>query len=111
MDIISDALLISGAVGAALYCFILSRRLKKFADLENGVGGAVVTLSQQVQQLNASLAQASAVAKTAESSVVSQTARAEEVARRLELLLASMHDLDVQPTPKHDETQKEKMVQ
>ena len=48
MDLIADILLVAGALGAGFYCFILGRRLNRFNDLENGVGGAVAVLSAQV---------------------------------------------------------------
>ena len=47
MDIIADILLAAGAVGAGIYCYVLGRRLNRFNDLENGVGGAVAVLSAQ----------------------------------------------------------------
>lgn len=97
MDLISDIILAFGALAAAFYCHILSRRLKKFTDLEHGVGGAVAHLSKRVDDLNRTLRRAKDVAHNAESNVAEQTERAEATARRLELLLASMHDLDVSP--------------
>ena len=41
MDLISDMLLVAGSFGAALYCYVLSTRLKKFTTLESGMGGAI----------------------------------------------------------------------
>ena len=61
MDIIADILLISGAIGAGVYCLVLGRRLNKFNDLEKGVGGAVAVLSAQVDDLNRTLAAAQAL--------------------------------------------------
>ena len=40
MQMIADILLVAGAFGAGIYCFVLSRRLNRFNDLEKGVGGA-----------------------------------------------------------------------
>lgn len=93
MDLISDTLLIAGTLGAAFYCFVLSRRLKRFNDLERGVGGAVAVLSAQVDDLSRTLQAAQTAANSSKGSLIAQTARAEDVARRLELILASMHDL------------------
>ena len=44
MAFIADILLAAGAAAAAFYCFILSRRLRRFTDLEKGVGGAIEQL-------------------------------------------------------------------
>jgi len=58
MNQIADILLVAGALGAGFYCFILARRLSRFNDLENGVGGAVAVLSAQVDDLTRALAAA-----------------------------------------------------
>lgn len=90
---IADILLVAGALGAGFYCFILARRLTRFTDLENGVGGAVAVLSAQVDDLSKTLTTAQKSAGDSSKSLNELTERAEDVARRLELLVASMHDL------------------
>lgn len=108
MDMIADILLVAGALGAGLYCFVLARRLSKFNDLEGGVGGAVAVLSAQVDDLTRTLKAAQVTADHSNTSLTDLTDRAEGVAKRLELLVASMHDLPeaesrmaarMQPTP------------
>lgn len=93
MALIADILLISGALGAALYCSVLARRLRRFNDLEKGMGGAVAVLSAQVDDMTRALQGAQSSAHHSTDSLQSLTHRAEDVARRLELLVASMHDL------------------
>lgn len=93
MELIADILLVAGALGAGIYCFVLSRRLSRFNDLEKGVGGAVAVLSAQVDDLTRTLETAQTTASTSTDSLDGLTERAENVARRLELLVASMHDL------------------
>ena len=97
MELIADILLVAGALGAGFYCFILARRLSRFNDLENGVGGAVAVLSAQVDDLTKTLHAAQQTAGQSTESLEGLTDRAEGVAKRLELLVASMHDL---PEPK-----------
>jgi len=106
MDMIADILLVSGALGAGFYCYILARRLSRFNDLENGVGGAVAVLSAQVDDLSRTLDAAKTTAGASTASLEALTDRAETVARRLELLVASMHDLPDtdQPAPREDDT-------
>lgn len=94
MDIIADILLAAGALGAGFYCLVLSRRLKRFNDLEKGVGGAVAVLSAQVDDLNKSLQAAQQVSDGSSKALQQLTGRAETVAQRLELMMASMHDID-----------------
>ncbi len=100
MDMIADILLVAGALGAGFYCYILARRLSRFNDLENGVGGAVAVLSAQVDDLTKTLLAAQTTASSSTDSLGELTDRAEGVAKRLELLVASMHDLpENQPAP------------
>lgn len=93
MDFIADILLVAGALGAGFYCYILAKRLTRFNDLENGVGGAVAVLSAQVDDLTRTLAAAQSSATDSSASLTDLTTRAEDAARKLELLVASLHDL------------------
>ena len=93
MELIADILLVAGALGAGLYCFVLARRLNRFNDLQGGVGGAVAVLSAQVDDLQKTLDAAQKAAGSSTASLEELTTRAESVARRLELMVASMHDL------------------
>ncbi|WP_322893045.1 MULTISPECIES: hypothetical protein [unclassified Yoonia] len=99
MAFIADMLLVAGAFGAAFYCFILSRRLRRFTDLEKGVGGAVAVLSAQVDDLTKTLNRAQATAKGSVETLAQVSQRAEAAAGRLELLVASLHDLPA-PAPR-----------
>jgi len=100
MTLIADILLVAGALGAAFYCMILSRRLNRFNDLENGVGGAVAVLAIQVDDMTKTLERARAAAGNSTESLEALTGKAEDVAKRLELLMASMHDLpESEPSP------------
>ena len=93
MELIADILLVAGALGAGFYCFVLARRLNRFNDLEKGVGGAVAVLSSQVDDLTKTLAAARAVSQDSDNALEDLTSRAETVAQRLELIMASMHDM------------------
>lgn len=93
MEIIADIFLATGAFGAALYCYVLARRLKKLQTLETGMGGAIAVLSGQVDDMTRALEKARGAADNQAKSLETLTHRGEEVAARLELLLASMHDL------------------
>lgn len=93
MEMIADILLGAGALGAGLYCFVLARRLTRFTDLENGVGGAVAVLSAQVEDLRKALEKAQDTAGRSSETLSDLTTRAEAAAKRLELMVASLHDL------------------
>lgn len=98
MNLIADIMLGAGALGAAIYCFVLSRRLKRFNQLENGMGGAIAVLSAQVDDMTKALNRAQTMAAGSAEQLKALTARAEHGAERLELMLASLHDL-----PEHDQ--------
>jgi hypothetical protein len=97
MELIADVLLVAGSFGAAVYCYVLSTRLKRFTTLESGMGGAIAVLSAQVDDMTVALEKARGAANASAESLEDLTARGEAVARRLELLVASLHDL---PDPK-----------
>ncbi|PVA09661.1 hypothetical protein DC366_13355 [Pelagivirga sediminicola] len=103
MELIADILLVAGALGAGIYCYILARRLNRFNDLETGVGGAVAVLSMQVDDLTKTLAAAQGAAAASGDSLTDLTDRAESVAKRLELLVASMHDLPPATPPEPEQ--------
>lgn len=93
MDLIADALLAAGALGAAIYCIVLSRRLKRFNNLQNGMGGAVAVLSAQVDDMTKTLEKAQGAAGASAAQLSDLTKRAEAASRKLELMMASLHDL------------------
>lgn len=103
MELIADILLTAGAVGAGFYCFVLGRRLNRFNNLEKGVGGAVAVLSAQVDDLTKMLAAAQKTASVSTETLSDLTARAEQTSQKLELQMASLHDIPApasQPEPK-----------
>ncbi len=108
MEIIADIFLGAGALGAAIYCLVLSRRLNRFGDLEKGVGGAVAVLSSQVDHLNKALGEAQNMSAGSTETLETLTGRAEAVAGRLELMMAALHDLP--NTEPEVETQTEQNV-
>ena len=93
MDLIADTLLVAGSFGAAVYCYVLASRLKRFTTLETGMGGAIAVLSAQVDDMTVALEKARGAANGSAESLETLTARGEAVAKRLELLVAALHDL------------------
>jgi hypothetical protein len=93
MGLIADILLAAGALGAALYCFILSKRLKHFNNLEQGVGGAVAVLSSRVDDLTKTLSAAQETAASSAATLIDLTAKADDSSKRMELRMASLHDI------------------
>lgn len=98
MEMIADILLAAGAFGAAVYCFVLATRLRRLQTLESGMGGAIAVLSAQVDDLTRALDKAHGAAEKQVRTLGDLTKRGDETAGKLELILASMHDLP-DPTP------------
>ena len=97
MELIADVLLMAGSFGAGIYCYVLSGRLQRFTTLESGMGGAIAVLSAQVDDMTVALDRARGAANGSAEALADLTIRGEAVAKRLELLVASLHDL---PDPK-----------
>lgn len=93
MVLIADILMAAGSFGAAIYCYVLAGRLKKFTTLETGMGGAIAVLSAQVDDMTRALEKARTAANGSADGLQALTTRSEAVAARLELLMAAMHDL------------------
>lgn len=102
MVLIADVLMAAGAFGAAIYCYVLSGRLKKFTTLESGMGSAIAVLSAQVDDMTRVLEAARGAAKGSADGLQALTDRAEAVSGRLELLMASLHDLPEAAEPVSD---------
>ncbi len=84
MAYISDILLGAGALAAAFYCVVLSRKLNKFSGLDQELGGAIALLSQQVDEMTEVLKSAQEAADGARSELSQMTERAEVVAAQLQ---------------------------
>ena len=113
MTAIADILLVAGAFGAAIYCYVLAGRLKKFTTLETGMGGAIAVLSAQVDDMTRALERARVAAIGSSDGLVALTTRAESAAARLEILVAALHDLPqspvtppTEPEPEHTEDER-----
>lgn len=102
MVLIADILMAAGSFGAAIYCYVLSGRLKKFTTLESGMGSAIAVLSAQVDDLTKVLTGARAAANDSAEGLEELTARAEAASSRLELLVAALHDLPESPAKEPD---------
>jgi hypothetical protein len=50
IEFIKDVLLIALCGAAAVYCWMLSHRLKRLNDLKSGVGASIVTLTEAIER-------------------------------------------------------------
>jgi hypothetical protein len=94
MAMISDGLLLLAALTAAFYCRVLAIRLRRLGRTDKGLGGAISALNYQVDDMKATLESVTLAAKNRTASLERHTVRAEAASRRLELLLAGLHEAD-----------------
>ncbi|MFE3836758.1 hypothetical protein [Pseudogemmobacter sonorensis] len=110
MDLIMDVLLLAATVGAAVYCYVLALRLRRFTTLESGMGGAIAVLSAEVDGMTRALERAQGVASGSEERLAELTGRAEVLARQLELMVASLHDLPEAAAPEEAGTAESRKI-
>ena len=109
MELLVNFLLLIGTVSAATFSWVLSRRVRRLSDLDQGLGAAIGALSSQVDDMNKALDLAQKHASSSTQEIEALTARAEKAASRLELLLAGLHENPQTPqNPEHDEARQRK---
>ena len=50
MQLIADGLLLATALTAALYCIVLSRRLRRLTDAQSGIGTQIRELTRVLEE-------------------------------------------------------------
>lgn len=98
MDVMMDGLLLAASLFAALYCWVLSRRVRALQSLDAGLGGAIVTLTRQIELARVTLEEAKSGARETRQDLAELTARADAAAAQLRLLLAAVERAPA-PTP------------
>lgn len=91
-ELIADGLLLCGTLLATMYCFVLSRKVKKLSGFESGIGGAIAVLSKQVDDMQSALKKTEQSASEASKQLQEILDDANAAAGRLEVLLAGMDD-------------------
>lgn len=96
LSLISDVLLLAATCGMALWCRVLTKRLKAFNDLDTGLGGTIAALKRQVDDLQTSLATATDNTRDRNVALDEVNARADDRIGRMEMLLTSLEDLEAE---------------
>lgn len=91
MELIADGLLIATALTAALYCLVLSRRLRNLSDSGSGIGAQIEALDRALNETRGALAETRegvgelrASAKSSLAKLARESALATDLASRLE---------------------------
>ncbi|MEM9581659.1 MAG: hypothetical protein AAGA08_00935 [Pseudomonadota bacterium] len=108
LEFMSDILLAVGALAAAFYCVVLSRKLNRLTGLDQELGGAIALLSQQVDEMTTVLHSAQNSATGARDELADLTQKAEEITARLQSVTsqappAMQYPVEVTPPLPEDE--------
>ena len=83
MSIIADGLLIATCLTAAVYCFVLARRLKQFSNTEEGIGQQILQLTTTLQETRTALKEAQAGAKAETEALAREVSQARKLSTQL----------------------------
>ena len=89
MDLLMNGLLTVATLFAGGYCWVLARRVRDLKSLDKGLGGAIVTLTRQIELARTTLDEARAGSKASKQELAQLVARADAAAGQLRLLLAA----------------------
>lgn len=78
---------------AGTYCIIISKKLSRFKNLENGMGNAIAVFSAQVDDLKTTLERANFSAQNSTAVLQSLLDRAQISEKNLEMMMAALQDI------------------
>ncbi|MFO1207858.1 MAG: hypothetical protein U1E40_01390 [Amaricoccus sp.] len=89
MELLMNGLLMAGTLFAGGYCWILARRVRDLKSLDKGLGGAIVTLTRQIELARTTLDEAKSSSRDTSKELSQLVARADGAAGQLRILLAA----------------------
>lgn len=110
MSLIADGLLIATCLTTAVYCLVLSRRLRRLSDTGDGIGQQIVRLNTVLEETRVSVGEIRATAKAASDQLAREIAAAKREGgllqrqiRRVRSAAAAPQDprADAEPRPAH----------
>ena len=92
MQVIFDIMLLLASGAAAVYCFVLSGRLKKLNDIKSGLGASIASRSLTPEQTRAMLNQAKALNQQGSANLSRLIEEAEKLSPEIDDLMAALAD-------------------
>lgn len=89
MDLLMNGLLLAATGFAGTYCWVLARRVRDLKSLDKGLGGAIVTLTRQVELARTTLEEARTSSNDTKSDLAQLVQRADTAAGQLRMLIAA----------------------
>ncbi|MFT3974360.1 MAG: DUF6468 domain-containing protein [Amaricoccus sp.] len=100
MDLLMNGLLLAATCFAGTYCWVLARRVRDLKSLDKGLGGAIVTLTRQVELARTTLEEARTSSRDTRTELSKMVQQADTAANQLRLLIAAApHAAPVRPAP------------
>src|SRR5690606_39936671 len=94
MDVLMNGLLLAASLFAGGYCWIRSRRVRDLKSLDTGLGGAIVTLTRQIELARGTLDEARTATREKARELNQLIARSESAAATLKGALAAARDVE-----------------
>lgn len=94
MDVLMNGLLLAATAFAGGYCWVLARRVRDLKSLDSGLGGAIVTLTRQIELARGTLDEARTETKENRRDIDRLIGRAESATATLKGALAAARDLE-----------------
>jgi hypothetical protein len=98
MDVLMNGLLLAASLFAGSYCWVLARRVRDLKSLDTGLGGALVTLTRQIELARGTLDDARAATRENGRDLDRLITRAEAAAATLKGALATARDMETRLT-------------
>ena len=89
MDLLMNGLLTAATLFAGGYCWVLARRVRDLKSLDSGLGGAIVTLTRQIELARTTLDEARAASRDTRHDLSQLVAKADGAAGQLRMLIAA----------------------
>ena len=99
MDLLMNGLLMAATLFAGGYCWVLARRVRALKSLDSGLGGAIVTLTRQVELARTTLDEARAASRDTRQDLAQLVAKADGAAGQLRMLIAAAAGPGARPPP------------
>lgn len=93
MQLITDGLLVAGALFAGIYCWVLSRRVLALKNLDSGLGGAITQMTRALEDARRALEEAKTSNREGRQELRELINRADAASGQLRILLAAGRDL------------------
>lgn len=92
MDVLMNGLLLAATLFAGGYCWVLAGRVRELKSLDRGLGGAIVTLTRQIELARGTLEEARASTRENRQELTQLLARADAATAQLRLAVAAAEE-------------------